>query len=369
MTDQKTMKPGNNLSEHLRAKKPAVVINGVFAGRRASGIERFAVETLKALDGMVAPGRFRLLVPRKAKTDALPLFKNIEVVRRGILPGPLWEQFTLPLFARRTHSETLSLTNTVPLLRPGIACLHDVFYITHEKQFRATLRGRLAMAWHRLHYKAVARTGKTVFTVSEYSRRQISELLQIPKDRIVVLGNGWEHVRDIACDDGILRRNPALVRNKYFFVLGNRSPYKNLSWVVAAAKNRPETTWAVAGAMPRSVADRQTLPQNVISLGRVSDGEMKALMQHCRALVHPSLDEGFGIPPLEALALGRPAVVARAACLPEIFGDSVGYIDRPEDRAHADAEACMGGTCEGAARVLARHTWKNVAEKLCNAIS
>ena len=137
---------------------------------------------------------------------------------------------------------------------------------------------------------------------------------------------------------------------------------------MAAARRRPETRWVVAGGMLASAAEKGSAPENVVCTGYVSDGEMKALMENCRALVHPSLDEGFGIPPLEALALGRPAIAARASCIPEIYGEAIGYIDRPSDLAAADIEACGTGDKDAIASVLARHTWRNVAGKLLDAL-
>lgn len=345
-----------------------IVVDGVFAGRRATGLERFAVETLRALDEIVAPGRIVLSVPCGVKKDALPPFRNISVVRNGFLSGALWEQLTLPLLAWRTGAEILSLTNTVPLLRPGLACLHDVFYIKHAGQFRATFKGKLSRLWHLANYRAIARARKTVFTVSNCSRRQISESLGVEEGRIVVLGNGWEHMRRIVPDYGVFERNPGIVRGRYYLVLGNRSPYKNVAWAMAAARHRPETRLVVAGGMLASAAEKGSAPENVVCTGYVSDGEMKALMENCRALVHPSLDEGFGIPPLEALALGRPAIAARASCIPEIYGEAISYIDRPSDLAAADIEACGTGGKDAIASVLARHTWRNVAGKLLDAL-
>lgn len=341
-----------------------VVVNGVFVGRRATGLERFATEILRSLDDLVAPGRIVLLVPRRAAAESIPPLRNIAVVRRGCLRGLIWEQWTLPRFARRTGAVTLSLTNTVPLLRPGVACLHDVFYITHADQFRKTLKGRMSRIWHLLHYRAVARAGGTVFTVSDYSRRQISAQLGIPDGRIVVLGNGWEHVERIASDDGVFMRHPGISRGRYYLVLGNRSPYKNLAWVLSAARRRPETCWVVAGGMLSSAADADMPLDNVVYTGYVSDGEMKSLLENCRALVQPSIDEGFGIPPLEALALGRPAIVARASCFPEIYGDAVGYIERPLDLEQAEIESCGGGRRDAAQVVLVRYTWRNAAKVL-----
>ncbi len=207
-----------------------------------------------------------------------------------------------------------------------------------------------------------------MFTVSEYSRRQISETLGIDKERIEVLGNGWEHVKRIEGDDAVFARHPEIKLGSYFLVLGNRSPYKNLAWAISAARNNQRTQWVVAGGALASASYDCKAPDNVVFTGYVSDGEMKSLVMNCKALVHPSLDEGFGIPPLEALALGRPAVVARASCLPEIYGNAVSYIERPMEIDVADIESCLGPAPEDAGPVLSRHTWKAAAARLLNSL-
>ena len=97
---------------------------------------------------------------------------------------------------------------------------------------------------------------------------------------------------------------------------------------------------------------------------------MKALMEHCRVLVCPSLDEGFGIPPLEALSVGRPALVARNASMPEVYGDAVSWIDNPARYDGVlDPSAVKPAERGAVERVLARNTWENVARKLFEGIS
>lgn len=343
----------------------STVINGVFASRRATGLERFAWETLRALDWLVPPGRFILAIPRNTPQEALPNFRNISIVRCGIFRGAAWEQLSLPRFARKRRAEILSLTNTAPFFCGGCACIHDVFYVTHALQFRKSLRGRLSMVWHRLHYRAIAKRARIVFTVSEYSARAIRDVLGVDRRRTVVLGNGWEHMMRIASDDRVFSRFPQIAKGEYFFALGNRSPYKNIEWIYSAAERHPSSRWVVTGAMLKSAeATRRILP-NVVHTGYVSDGEMKALMANCRALVFPSLDEGFGIPPLEALALGKPAIVARSAGLPEIYADAVHWIDDPT--APADPDELLRSRVSPPDGVLERFSWRNAASTLFSA--
>jgi glycosyltransferase involved in cell wall biosynthesis len=143
-----------------------------------------------------------------------------------------------------------------------------------------------------------------------------------------------------------------------------------MEWVLAAAAAHPETVWAVTGSPLGASGFKDRDVPNVVYTGRLSDGKMKALMENCRALVHPAVDEGFGIPPLEALSVGRPILVSRAACLPEIYGDAAYWIERPM---YCDGQLDLRGDWKFKSReaksVLADNTWEKVSKKLLEAIS
>ena len=102
-------------------------------------------------------------------------------------------------------------------------------------------------------------------------------------------------------------------------------------------------------------------PPNVLCLGYVSDGEAKALMANCKAIVFPTLYEGFGIPPLEAIACGAPRVlVSDTPCMREVYGPHADYIDLAAN--HGDVDAVIPG--HDAAAVLARYSWAESARRL-----
>lgn len=344
------------------------VLNGAFVCRRATGLERFAGETIRALDALVAPGEFVLLVPRRGESQLLDGLKNIAVRRYGLAVGFAWEQFCLPFFSWAHDAETVNLCNVAPLANPGAVCIHDIFYKTRARDFGGSARGRLSSVWHRLQYSWCTRFARRLFTVSKYSAQEIAREYGVPAERIVVLGNGWEHVRRITGDDGVLAKLPP--GGRFFLVLGSLAPNKNLKWVCRSAKRHPDVTYVVAGGVMVSAAqtDCGDTPANMVFLGRVSDGEMKSLMERCEGLVFPSLEEGFGIPPLEALALGRTVAAAEKSCLPEIYGDAVHWFD-PDDPDACDDPCELVKTPVGpAADVLSRHTWRNVASRLLSAL-
>ena len=343
------------------------VLNGAFVSRRATGLERFAGETVRALDEIASPGEFVLLVPRRSDNQLLDGLKNIAVRRYGLAGGFVWEQFCLPFFAWAHNAETVNLCNVAPLANPGTVCIHDIFYKTRARDFGG-VRGRLSSVWHRLQYWWCARFASQIFTVSKYSAQEISREYGVAEERIAVLGNGWEHVRRITGDDGVLAKLPSGAR--FFLVLGSLAPNKNLKWVCRSAKRHPDVTYAVAGGAFASAgrAGCVDAPANMVFLGSVSDGEMKALMERCEALVFPSLEEGFGIPPLEALALGRTVAAAEKSCLPEIYGDAVHWFDPDDPDACDDPRELVKSPVASADGVLARHTWRNVATGLLSAL-
>lgn len=101
---------------------------------------------------------------------------------------------------------------------------------------------------------------------------------------------------------------------------------------------------------------------NVIFTGFVSDGEMKALMLNCVALIQPSLYEGFGIPPIEALSLGKKVIVSRASCLPEIYEDSAIYVD--PNNSDVNLDQLMKEQVGDIECVLEKHSWKKSEKEM-----
>lgn len=349
--------------------KARIAINGAFAGRPVTGLERFALECVRALDACVEPGRFVLVVPLRADVSSLPTLKNIAVVRFGRFQGVTWEQVSFACYVRVHGLRALSLCNTAPILAPGVVCIHDVFYRSRATDFRGNIRGWLAVRWHRFQYAWCSRFAQRIVTVSRYSASEIMRWYGVPPERITIAGNGWEHITRIEVDDGIFARFPALAAGGYFLALGSRAPNKNFQWIARSAACNPKALFAIAGGRLKSAhADTEDSVDNMKFLGRVTDGEMKALLLRCRALVFPSEEEGFGIPPLEALSLGRPVLVADRPPMREIYGEAVHYIPTETIGSQDNGlENGMSGPVEPPGDVLARHTWDNVAHAVLSA--
>lgn len=335
-----------------------LLINGLFYAQMATGTHRFARELMRELDPLLEDNSsITIAVPRDAQ---VPDFQHIRVVRVGRLHGTVWEQLSLPFYAYRHGSTILSLTNTQPLLHPGIMCIHDAAYKTHPEYF-PTLHGRLSVLWHRVIFAQACRlTRYPLITVSEFSRSVIAESYHISPERLTVISNGWQHLRDILPDFSVLESNH-LERGKYYFTLGNVNINKNTRWVIRYAQQHPDDVFVLSGPRRKNSEVDIDAP-NVHYLGYLSDEQIAALYAGCKAFIFPSLHEGFGIPPMEALCRGARAIVARTTCLPEIYRDSVYYID-PYDTA-VDLDTLLAQQVAPAEAVLERYSWALSAKKL-----
>ncbi len=339
-----------------------ILINGDFYCRNLTGIERFASEVCKNLDNEIAKDEISILIPANAKN--VPDFKNFKVIKSELTLSSFfkWQQTILPKYLKKENAVSLDFSNTCPFFRPGYVFLHDIYCKLYPEDFKS-LRDKLIRIYSCILYRRIARHAKKVLTVSNFSRNQIAETYRKKTDKITVIPNGWDHFERIIPDDGIFQKHPELSDKSYFFTLGSLSKRKNLKWIAEYASRHTEEHFAISGKMinglvPKELEILKTL-ENVTLLGYVSDEEVKALMQKCKAFIFPSYYEGFGIPPLEALSCGAPIIVSKAACLPEIYGNCAHYID--PDNSDCDLNELLNEPVESAEEILSKYTYKNSA--------
>lgn len=342
-----------------------IVINGDFLCRNLTGIERFAYEVTIRLDKLVPSGKFQIFIPKNAK-DVPPL-ANIQCVVSDAECSffPAWEHGPFRTYVRRLGATPLDFSNVTPWGTRGIVFIHDIYAKLYPEDFSGR-RDRLVRRYMCLMYRYATRHAKLLLTVSQFSRSQIAATYRIPAEQIQVVPNGWEHFKAVAADNSIFQQFPRLAEGSFYFTLGSLSRRKNLKWIADYAERHPEATFAISGTMlsglvPPELERLQTLP-NIVLLGYVTDGQVKALMQRCRAFVLPSYYEGFGIPPLEALSCGASIIVSQAASLPEIYGDAAHYID--PDNTDVDLETLLAQPVASPETVLEKYTYDNAARLL-----
>jgi glycosyltransferase involved in cell wall biosynthesis len=308
-------------------------INGRFASQSITGVQRYAHEIVGMLDRLLTDNAsladgldVELLVP---PGTTAPELDAIRVRTVGRIGGHAWEQAVLPVHAR---GGLISLCNTGPVLhRNQIVCIHDLSTRVCPQSYSRPFR-----ALYRVLMPALGRTARAVFTVSEYSAGELDRFGVRPLQGISVAPNGHEHaLRWVPAHSERTRR---VATRDTVVLLGSPAPHKNAGLVVGLSERlaRAGLRIAVVGAAdPRvfSTAISERDGAGVEWLGRVSDGELTALLQDCLCLAFPSLTEGFGLPALEAMAVGCPVVASDRASLPEVCGDAALYA--PPDDADA----------------------------------
>lgn len=343
-----------------------IIINGDFLCRNLTGIERFAFETCKHLDNLIEKNQIGIYIPKNAKT--IPDYNNIKVIisKKECKVFPLWEHLEFGKFVKKNKYTPLDFSNVTPLGTKGIVFIHDIYAKLYSKDF-SRFRDKLINKYMCLMYRYATKHAKLLLTVSEFSRTQIANTYKIPKEKIYVIPNGWDHFKEIQPDDSIIKNNPKL-QDDFYFTLGSLSLRKNLKWVAEYAKKNPNEKFAISGKMlsglvPQELEILKSL-DNVILLGYVSDEQVKALMQKCTAFVFPSYYEGFGIPPLEALSCGTKIIVSNAASLPEIYENTAYYIN-PDDT-NINLKLLLSKEVESSDKILEKYQYKNSAITLCN---
>jgi glycosyltransferase involved in cell wall biosynthesis len=258
-----------------------------------------------------------------------------------------WYPLALPRQARRRAIAVLhcpTFRGPVQSSVPVVVTVHDLAVLRHPGTFNPWTR-----RYSRLAVPRVARAARRVIAVSEFTRRELVELLDLPEERIRVIPN--------AVDKQFSPEGPA-AEGDYVLAVGTLEPRKNLASAQQAARR--------LGVELRVVGERGWGGVDVDGwVGRVSDERLAELYRGARCLVYPSLYEGFGIPVLEAMACGTPVVTSAGGATEEVAGGAAVLVDPRDPASIADGiEQAASRREELAARGLDRargFTWERVA--------
>lgn len=247
---------------------------------------------------------------------------------------PIWEQWALPSLAKNEGVDFLICPyNTGPLWIspkiPTIAVIHDLIFL--DSPYASWMTGSAYQQFGRL-YRAlvvprIAKNARFIVTVSEYSKRQIVQRLSIPAEKISVipnaLGESWYQYSQ--CDNNCAQ--PA------FLTVSGDAPSKNLealiiAFSIAAAELMVEYKLWVVG-VPESkhkkfynLAQRHGVGGRLVLYGILPEVELQRLYRSAQAFVFPSIEEGFGIPLIEAMASGAPIATSNSSVMPSIVANA-----------------------------------------------
>ena len=261
------------------------------------------------------------------------------------------EQFALPMDLRRAAVDLFHAPHYVlPPLTPcrSVVTIHDCIHL----RFPQYLPTRIGYAYARAQMWMATHKAARVITVSEASKRDILRYFRVPESRIDVIYNAIDERFWHEPDPDDISRTRERYRLTAPFVLyaGNIKPHKNLERLIEAfhlmrqgSPDLREVQLLIIGdeiskyATLRRAVHRHKLHKHVRFFGFVPDQTLASLYRLANAFVFPSLYEGFGLPPLEAMASGTPVIASNVSSLPEVVGDAALMIDPYEPGAIADA--------------------------------
>ena len=310
---------------------PPIVLNRRAATRLTiTGVERWTAEVV---------GRLRLLAPERYVVTQPPR----RAQRRELAQA--WEQLALP--ARAAHLRAalvFSPANLAPLAWPrNVVVMHDAAVLREPQAYSRAYR-----LWHGRAGLACARRALAVITVSEFSRRELTDLAGIAPSRLQVIPGGVGARFMPEADPEPVARRLGLGR-PYVLTIGTGDRRKNVGKLgpvaAALAAQGIELVWA---GDRRPYFEAATEAPGVRSLGYVDDGDLPGLYAGALAFVLASRYEGFGLTCLEAMACGTPVVAADRAALPETCGDAALLVN-PDD-AGAMSEQVLRAATDHAVR-------------------
>ncbi len=336
-----------------------IIINGGRTNLSMDGMNRVVLETCSSLDKIVEKDKYVMVVPHDINTEfyeRIKVFNRIRI-KRTIFPFfKYWNLLCIDIAGVLQKRCVVNFSNRCSPFGGGINMLHDIIPISYYK----TKDRKYYKIIHRLLNKS-----DCVVFPTEYTKEEVDAAIggESPKE---VMKLGWQHYLDIVKDDSIFSEYKIINKGRYFFSVSQISPHKNFKFIFEVAKRNPDQQFVVAGAANRGYGFEFSELSNIISVGRISDERVKALMAGCRAYICPSLSEGAGMPPMEALSCGVPVLVSDIGVLHEYGCDSVHYFD-PYDF-DINLDEILLKKVSDATDALEKLSWDKSAQELRNIV-
>ena len=269
--------------------------------------------------------------------------RNFHIFEIGGSFYPLWEQVSLPKAVKELDLDMLHCTsNTAPIFCrvPLILTLHDIIFLEPRDKSNKSLYQNMGWFYRRLVVPRILKRCRRIITVSNYEMNNIMTKLNIPRERMTMIYNGYnEWFRPIADTAQVYQKY--IEEPGYFFFLGNTDPKKNTERTLIAYAKYLEKS-EVKRKLLMADLDKQYLNeivrrnhledmmQQVVMPGYIVNSDLPFIYNSAFAFLYTSLRESFGIPLLEAMACGTPVITSNTSSMPEIGGPDAILIN-PED--------------------------------------
>ncbi len=284
-----------------------------------------------------------------------------------------WNRLSFPTIEFLLGRPVDIVHSPTPLVIPSrnarsVITVHDLHFFLHPEDASAEMRRDFPVLL-RQHCKK----SDAIIAVSEYTRQQLIQHLEVPSSKVYSIPHGVDrYFLDRVTDEEKQRvRSKFEIQYPYFLFVGTLEPRKNLSVLLNAFHGIPESQLVLAGPEGWGAENwRDLFTDRVIRTGYLSKGELRALYQGAVALVMPSIEEGFGLPLLEAMASGIPVVASRIPVFEQIGGSALLYFDKADVdelrscllQIQSDSELRRNNTEQGS-EIARRFSWKTAARK------
>jgi glycosyltransferase involved in cell wall biosynthesis len=333
-----------NISDDGVDAERSWAINGRFLTQRMTGVQRYAYEIVCALDDILAEAlgsaklpEMRLVMP--PGVGVKPVLSRIGICQTSLGSGHAWDQLILPLYA---ESRVLSLGNFGPIVaRHHIVCIHDANTFIQPESY-----SRAFGSAYRIVLPLIGKRANRVATVSRFSADMLVKYGVCRGEKIFIAPNGHEHALRWDASRATIPLLAALKR-PYVLLQGGHAKHKNVDVILDQAQGLDDAGIDIVVVGAASNVFSTNAPalsrSNIHQAGYVGDDDLAALYEGALCLAFPSRTEGFGIPPLEAMARGCPVISSNAASLVEVGGDAVAYVDPDHGEGWRDAIIGLSG--------------------------
>ena len=316
-------------------------IDARFFGPYGKGLGRYTQKLILNLEKIDKENDYYIFLRNDNFDHYRPTNPRFHKVKADYRWYSLSEQLLLPKLIRHLKLDLMHFPHfNVPVFYFGkiVVTIHDLI-ITNYPTTKATTLGPLKYFIKHWGYRFVIllaiKRAKKIITVSKYTKQQVIKQFKINPDRIHVTYEASDMKEMDSADPAILDKYKII--KPYLLYVGNVYPHKNIERLLNAfkriVKQKPNLKLVLVGKedyfykrIKREVDDLNLLGQ-VIFPGFVPDDDLKHIYKEASVYVFPSLEEGFGLPPLEAMSYGIPVVCSNTSCLPEVLGQAAHYFD------------------------------------------
>ncbi|KKW36106.1 MAG: glycosyl transferase, group 1 [Candidatus Giovannonibacteria bacterium GW2011_GWA2_53_7] len=351
------------------------------------GLGRYTHELLKQLQEIDTQNRYLVFLNREGFDAFQPKSPNFEKRLADVRWYTLAEQLKMPRIIDREHLDLIHYPHwNVPLFSrtPFVTTIHDLILLDErDSAIQATTLPRPLYNLKRLGYRIVLHhalfKSRSLIAVSNFTKSRIlAHFPRLSKDKVKMIYEGGPGTWGHEPETNLAPKGP------YFLYVGNAYPHKNLESLLHAfsffQKAHPEVKLVLVGReghfynqLKKELEEIDVPSDSVIFTGFVPDASLSNLYQHATLYLFPSRHEGFGLPPLEAMAHGVPVAASKTSSLPEILGDAALYFDpdnledmvRVMETALSDETLRQTLTQKGYEKIKA-YSWRTMAQETLN---